>query len=91
MAAKKKKTNPSVRRLYNSHKVFIGGLMRFEDENPIILALSNTGKFIARFDGESTVELPSGEFFANGNCLYELILKYFKETPSDTPTTSSMY
>ena len=66
------------KQLFDSHKRFIGCLMKMAD-NSIVIGINNNGDFIGRFDGENTYLLPSNEFFCNGNALYELILKKFVE------------
>jgi hypothetical protein len=67
-----------VKRIFNSHKVFIGALMRMEG-NDVIIALNNVGEFVGRFDGTNTYTLPDGKWYCEGNACYELVLKRFEE------------
>jgi len=84
------KPDHHIKQLFNSHRIFIGALMRMEG-NDIIIALNNFGRFIGRFDGTDTYSLPDGEWYCSGNACYELILKKFDELSTNTPTSSNMY
>lgn len=85
------KPDHHIKQLFNVHRIFIGALMRME-ENDIIIALNNFGKFVGRFDGINTYTLPDNKWHCNGNACYELVLKYFNEEKSiNTPTSSSIY
>ena len=67
----------SVERLYDNHRRFVGVLMHFD--SGIIIGVNNVGTFCCRFDGQSTFELPSGEWYCNGNSVREYVLKSFVE------------
>ena len=67
-----------IKQLFDSHKRFIGCLMRMEG-NDIVIAINNIGEFCARFDGQNTYLLPNNEFHSLGNNLYEIVLLKFNE------------
>lgn len=75
---KSQRPDHTVKRITNTRNVYIGSYIKFD--NSIVIACGWDGKFVGRFDGINSYELPSNNYFCEGiGGIYELVLRYFNK------------